>query len=94
MPETPFRTIWKLLLQVIALFRRQKRNLAQDTEPHLNACIKTAIEMGFIHALNKSEGAKTATELASITGGDKIPAFQFQILSCWLSATHSLQSAS
>lgn len=41
-------------------------------QPHLNASIRTAIEMGLFDALNKSESAKTATELAGITGGDKL----------------------
>ncbi|KAF6231715.1 hypothetical protein HO173_010017 [Letharia columbiana] len=41
-------------------------------QPNLSASIRTAIEMGLIDALNKSESPMTATELASITGGDKL----------------------
>jgi len=40
--------------------------------PHVNASIRTAIELGLFEALNKSEGPKNATQLAKITGGDKL----------------------
>ena len=47
--------------------------------------------MGLFHALNKSDNAKTATELASITGGDKL-LIGISVLDylCPISATHSL----
>lgn len=40
--------------------------------PHVNASIRTAIEMGLFETLNKSETPKTATELAKSTGGDRL----------------------
>ncbi|KAK4691124.1 hypothetical protein P7C71_g5810, partial [Lecanoromycetidae sp. Uapishka_2] len=40
--------------------------------PHVNASIRTAIELGLFETLNNSEGPKTATELANITGGEKL----------------------
>ena len=78
MLETPPETIWRLLLQVSALLTHQKQNIAQQAnayahnKPHLNAAIRTAIEMGLFEILNKSGSGKTAGELATITGGDKL----------------------
>ena len=43
-----------------------------NEKPHINASIRTAIEMGLFDAINKSPSPKTATELAEITGGDKL----------------------
>ena len=78
MLETPPETIWRFLLQVTALLTHQKQvpaqyaNASAHNKPHLNAAIRTAIEMGLFDILNKSESARTASELASITGGDKL----------------------
>ena len=64
MLETPPETIWRLLLQVNALLTHQKQSTAQyanafsHNKPHLNAAIRTALEMGLIDVLNKSEKGK------------------------------------
>lgn len=78
MLEGPSETIWKLLLRANALFKYQQQDLAKDTyifayhELYLTASIRTAIEMGLLDALNKSQRPKGATGLASSTGGDKL----------------------
>ena len=68
--ETPVpgKTLPKPQTQDLA----QHTDASADNKPHLNAAIRTAIEMGLFDVLNKSESVKTATELASITGGDKL----------------------
>ena len=80
-----------------AFLTQQKQDIAQyanafaHNKPHLNAAIRTAIEMGLFDILNKSESEKPAGELATITGGDKllIPAlvggFKFLSVVCpWI----------
>ena len=50
----------------------QYANAFAHRKPHLNAAIRTAIEMDLFDILNQSESGKTASELATITGGDKL----------------------
>ena len=40
--------------------------------PHVNASIRTAIEMGIVRILNRADTPHTATELAHITDGDEL----------------------
>ena len=78
MLETPPETIWRLLLQVDALLTHQRQSTAQyantfsHVKLHLNAAIRTALEMGLFDIPNKSERGKSAGELAIITGSDKL----------------------
>lgn len=97
MVETPSETIWKMLFQVDLLSEREEQDLKQDIDehkPHLNASIRTALEMGLFHALSENENAKTATELASITGGDKLLIGKpISVLLSWIPTTNCTQSA-